>query len=163
MRALRGENDMSTFAIRLALAGIAGILSLTVSAEANAPAGRYTTTGVIGTVYDTKTKLTWLQTVPAASYTWAEAKTYCESPIVSYNFGGLAWRLPTVKELMTIVDYSQAVAPLIDPTFPETPADVFWSSTPLAAGTSIAWYVDFNNGSVNYTNAGSGHYIRCVH
>jgi hypothetical protein len=160
MRALKGEKGMSHSVIRLLLSGLAGILLLIPSAVANAPADRYTTTEL--TVYDTKTKLTWMRTVPTISYTWANAKIYCESPIVSYSFGGSGWHLPTVKELMTLVDYARAMAPLIDPFFTDTPADLFWSATPLASSTGSAWYVSFNDGSVNYTSIITEHNIRCV-
>jgi hypothetical protein len=62
-------------------------------ADANAPAGRYTIAE--GTVYDTKTMLTWQQTIPTRQYYWADAKTYCGSATVSSALGGSGWRLPT--------------------------------------------------------------------
>jgi formylglycine-generating enzyme required for sulfatase activity len=70
-----------------------GVSVLCVRSEANASAGHYTMTG--GTVFDTKTKLTWQQTVPAARYAWADAKAYCQT----VGLAGTGWRLPTRKEL----------------------------------------------------------------
>jgi Protein of unknown function (DUF1566) len=129
---------------------------LTASAEASAPAGRYTTTG--GTVFDTKTKLTWQQTAPAATYAWAPAKTYCKT----LSLAGTGWRLPTRKELQTIVDYSQS-NPAIDPTaFPATPASYFWSSSPLAGSAADAWTVLFYNGNTYYYDASISFGVRCV-
>src|SRR5664279_4073220 len=87
------------------------VLALTSAAGADAPAGRYTVTS--GTVYDSKTKLTWQQVVPATGYIWAAAKTYCVG--VGASLGGTGWRLPTRNELLTIVDYSRT-NPSIDPT-----------------------------------------------
>jgi hypothetical protein len=84
-------------------------VALPTSADASAPAGRYVVTNGgtgNGTVYDTKTKLTWQQTVSSTTYTWADAKTYCAG--VGTSLGGTGWRLPTLKELQTIVDYSQS-------------------------------------------------------
>ena len=116
------------------------VVALTASADANAPAGRYTTSS--GTVYDTKTKLTWQQAVAPGTYTWAGAKTYC----AGLNLGGTGWRLPTAKELQTIVDDSQT-NPAIDTTaFPSTPSNYFWSSSPLAGSSSDAWSVYFYDG-----------------
>jgi formylglycine-generating enzyme required for sulfatase activity len=126
------------------------------SAAANAPAGRYTMTG--GTVLDTKTKLTWQQTVPAAKYTWAAAKTYCQT----LSLMGTGWRLPTRKELQTIVDYSQA-SPSIDPTaFPATPAEAFWSSSPVAGSPTVAWSIYFIIGLTYSFVMTDPNEVRCV-
>ena len=132
------------------------VVALTASADANAPAGRYTTTG--GTVYDTKTKLTWQQAVAPGTYTWAGAKSYC----AGLNLGGTGWRLPTIKELQTIVDDSQT-NPSIDTTaFPSTPADWFWSSSPLAGSSSYAWSVHFYDGVASNFGVSDTYYVRCV-
>jgi hypothetical protein len=126
------------------------------SAEANAPAGRYTTTG--GTVFDTKTKLTWQQTTPAAVYAWAAAKTYCQT----LSLAGTGWRLPTMKELQTIVDYS-LVFPSIDQTaFPATPSSYFWSSSPAAGSPADAWVVYFDRGYASQSDMSYMCFVRCV-
>jgi hypothetical protein len=137
----------------------------TRSADANAPAGRYVVTSGgtdagtgNGTVYDTKTKLTWQQGVAPGTYTWAGAKAYC----AALNLGGTGWRLPTIKELQTIADDSQT-NPSIDTTaFPSTPADWFWSSSPLAGSSSSAWNVSFLIGDTSYNIVSNTDYIRCV-
>jgi formylglycine-generating enzyme required for sulfatase activity len=132
------------------------VVALTASADANAPAGRYTTSG--GTVYDTKTKLTWQQAVPAGTYTWAGAQAYC----AGLSLNGTGWRLPTCKELQTIVDDSQT-NPSIDTTaFPSTPASWFWSSSPLAGSSSYAWSVLFNYGGTGNGIVSSAGDVRCV-
>jgi formylglycine-generating enzyme required for sulfatase activity len=132
------------------------VVALTASADANAPAGRYTTAS--GTVYDTKTKLTWQQEVPSGTYSWADARTYC----AGLNLNGTGWRLPTCKELQTIVDDSQA-NPSIDTTaFPSTPASWFWSSSPLAGSSSAAWGVDFYFGDTGEFDVSNIFNVRCV-
>ena len=78
--------------IAFALAAVGAVLGLTVSASGNAPDNRYTVAS--GTVYDTKTKLTWQQVVPWTTYSWADAKTYC----AGLSLAGTGWRLPTVKD-----------------------------------------------------------------
>jgi formylglycine-generating enzyme required for sulfatase activity len=131
-------------------------LALSTSAEASAPAGRYTTAG--GTVTDTKTKLTWQQTAAPAAYVWAAAKTYCQT----LSLAGTGWRLPTRKELQTIVDYSQS-NPSIDPTaFPATLAAAFWSSSPVAGSPASAWLVDFSIGGSYGYGGPAAYYVRCV-
>lgn len=160
----------------LRLLGAVAIISasLPTSAGANAPAGHYVVTAGNGTgngtVYDTKTKLTWQQTVPSTTYSWADAKTYCGSAAVSASLGGTGWRLPTYKELVTIVGYLQTTAPLIDPNaFPGTPATLFWSASPLPGSPPSAWLLSFLNGGASNLfitgtslDVSSLHSVRCV-
>jgi hypothetical protein len=139
------------------------ILALSASASANAPSGRYIISN--GTVYDTKTKLTWQQTVPTSPYTWLNAENYCSATL------GSPWRLPTVSELLSIVDYSinhhGTGAALIDPSaFPGTLVYYFWASTLLSATTTYHWYVDFTDEFpyTFFTNDSAVSYaVRCVH
>jgi hypothetical protein len=127
--------------------------------QASAPAGRYTISA--GTVYDTKTRLTWQQGFSASTMAWADAKTYCAG--IGSTLAGTGWRLPTVKELGTLVDNSLVNGPLIDLTaFPNTPSTWFWSSTEQAGTTNIAWLVAFANGSSNISYKTSNIEVRCV-
>ncbi|MFI3239781.1 MAG: DUF1566 domain-containing protein [Bacteroidales bacterium] len=57
-----------------------------------------------GTIIDQNTGLMWQQTPPMDGMTWAEAKEYCEN----LEYGGYSdWRLPTLKELFSISDFSE--------------------------------------------------------
>jgi hypothetical protein len=60
------------------------------------------------------------------------------------------WRLPTVDELQTIVDYSKPYpGPTINTTwFPNTPGSVYWASSPYVGNSGYAWVVYFNSGGV---------------
>jgi hypothetical protein len=143
---------------------VTALLTLPLVTLAAAPSGRYTVAS--GTVHDGKTGLTWQQTVPSGTYTWGSAGTsgtaqnYCAT--LSLNGGG--WRLPTMKELTTIVDYTVASpGPTIDASyFPNTPATFFWSSTPLVGSSGTAWLVHF---SFSFTDTSGVSYacaVRCV-
>lgn len=58
------------------------------------------------------------------------------------------WRLPTVKELEQIVDFSQ-LYPAIDTNyFPNTPNRYFWTSTLDSVDNLYAWIVDNSTGIV---------------
>ena len=66
----------------------------------NAPS--YTDNGD-GTITDKVTDLDWTQDLSGASMPWSDASGYCES----LTLGSLSdWRLPTVKELWSIRDFS---------------------------------------------------------
>ena len=85
-------------------------------------------------------------------YNSEETESYCntEAFVARMNkFGwcGYAdWRLPTRKELLSIIDYGSAI-PMIDSNYFPTAGEFIWSSTPLALETSSAWGVYFNYGN----------------
>ncbi|MHC4202098.1 MAG: Lcl C-terminal domain-containing protein, partial [Planctomycetota bacterium] len=88
-----------------------------------------------GTVTDRATGLTWTKADSGRTMNWAEALEYAEGLSLA---GRDDWRLPDVKELQSIVDYTRAPdarAPsargaAIDPVFRLTdPESWFWSST----------------------------------
>jgi formylglycine-generating enzyme required for sulfatase activity len=124
-----------------------------------------------GIVQDTLTQLLWQQDGSGAGAdcsgtgvlpcTWAEAKAYCSG----LSLGGLSgWRLPTVKELRSLVDYTVAPpAPTIDTTaFPDTEAKAFWTSSPYAGAGGYAWYIRFDNGYSDIFIVSNFSGVRCV-
>jgi hypothetical protein len=67
-----------------------------------------------------------------------------------------AWRLPSVKELVSLVDRTRT-SPAIDvAAFPATPSAWFWSSSPYAGDSYRAWYVYFGLGYVSTYGRNSG-------
>ncbi len=115
-----------------------------------------------GTVMDTGTWLTWQQQVSAQTYTWSDALSTCTNNTA--GLPGSGWRLPSMKELQTLVDDSHW-SPAIDPNvFPNTPFDVaYWTSTPVAWDAGNAWFVQFELGTANKTTATTTMlHVRCV-
>jgi hypothetical protein len=132
-------------------------------AIADAPAGRYTYTSTSVTVYDTKTKLTWQRAATATQYAMADAKTYCASAATATALGGMGWRVPTLKELQSLVDFSKTAGPFIDlNAFPGTPADRVWSATVAAGTTGAGWYVSFLNATSSTSGSTMPFYVLCV-
>ncbi len=119
-----------------------------------------------GTVTDTRTGLTWEQKTDDGglrdkdnNYTWKEALDYCEA----LDLGGHTdWRLPTIRELGSLVDLSRWNSSIDTEFFPNTRASYYWSSTTFVDFSDGAWSVDFNdgNGSSNYKLNDS--YVRAV-
>lgn len=113
-----------------------------------------------GTVTDTSTSLMWQKATAPGEYTWIEALSYCESlTIAEYS----DWRLPTIKELRSIVEYD-AYDPAIDTRyFPDTLPFYYWSSTTNVHSASRKWYIHFSYGYGSYYfNESGSYYVRAV-
>jgi hypothetical protein len=113
-----------------------------------------------GTVTDNVTGLIWESPSPNGSFSLAAAVGHC----TGLNLGGFTdWRLPSVIELFSLVDFS-VTNPTINTThFPGTTPGTYWSSTPSPlAGNQ--WIVTFSVGLMtpNHAIAGGIGSVRCV-
>lgn len=117
-----------------------------------------------GTISDNASGLMWMQNDSQTAMDWEASLTYAQTKNAENFLGHNDWRLPNVKELQSIVDYSRSpsatnsanLGPAIDPLFNCTPITneagvsdfgYYWSST-SALFTSgqpyyYAWYVSF--------------------
>jgi hypothetical protein len=141
-------------------------LTAALAAHANAPPDQYLTFPPNAPmIVDRQTGLTWQRTPTAAAVPPTMASAVCGS----VPLGG-KWRLPTVKELLTIVDetphkeHDDGGAELdryIDPNaFFATPAAKFIGASPDSAHV---WFVDFASGQAGYDTPGTQtYYVRCV-
>jgi len=131
-----------------------------VDVEAGAPTLETYTDNMDGTATDGVTMLMWQVLTPPGNYTQAEALQYCAGLDVA---GYTDWRLPSVVELVSIVDTGTYNPSINDLFFPGTPAvGFYWSSTPFAGDATNAWGVYFNNGYSDYNNASTAYSVRCV-
>jgi len=86
------------------------------------------------------------------------AATYC----ADLTLGGYSnWRLPTAKELDSIVDYGRYY-PSIDPVFQHTATDRYWSSSTYEGYRDGAWDVYFYDGDRYTDGKDYSDYVRCV-
>jgi len=107
-------------------------------------------------VCDNTTGLNWQQNPDSILRNHADALTHCASLV-----GG--FRLPEVKELISLVDYTRfnPALPASHP-FTNVQSDNYWSATTSAADPSFAWGVLLSNGLVRPSGKGSAFFVWCV-
>ncbi|MCG8430981.1 MAG: DUF1566 domain-containing protein [Candidatus Omnitrophica bacterium] len=117
-----------------------------------------------GTVTDQATGLMWVANTTDAgrggSYNWTNALTACGN--LSYaNYSD--WRLPNIKEQVSIVDYNTS-DPAIDETFFHSHTDdYYWTSTSRRTDLTDAHVVDIGRGFSNLFDKATGSaYLRPV-
>jgi hypothetical protein len=128
------------------------------------PSPRFTDRGD-GTVLDNLTGLMWAKDANFAEVTktWYDAIDYANN--LSLGSAGCAayyqdWRLPNVKELQSLIDFSNYSPAL--PTghpFTNVQSSVYWSSTTFADYTGYAWFVYMVSGSVNFEDKTKFYYV----
>ena len=134
---------------------------LAAAAFAAAPADRYKLE--TDTASDSRTGLTWTRTIPVTGYSWISALNYCRTLKVGVGAAAVGgWRLPTIKELQTLVDERGTTVAIDGTAFPNTPALAFWSASPSAADATKAWAVHFQKGQAVTGATTSSYRLRCV-
>lgn len=125
-----------------------------------APNPRFTD-NMNGTVTDNATGLIWLKNANCfAAQTWSTAILLSNTLgngacSLSDGSSGGQWRLPNVKELYSLVDFSAygptlpAGHPFINVQSPGYTISWYWSSTSAVRNTAWAMAVDFWDGNVN--------------
>jgi len=72
------------------------------------------------------------------------------------------WRMPSLRELLTLV-HAGAGSPSIEISyFPNTPASNFWAATSFVGDTAKAWNIDFYDGGTYTSSRGGSGYVRLV-
>jgi len=69
------------------------------------------------------------------------------------------WRLPTIKELLTLVDYTK-MNPACN--LEDTKSNFYWSSTTVVGSEYEAWGVYFYFGYDGWRDKSNSYYVRCV-
>ncbi len=124
---------------------------------AGAPPSSRFDTSTAGAVRDVETGLQWEAAPADQTVDQLDADKYCAALVLA---GRNDWRLPTERELATLIDPS-LVGPALPAAF-TTVGTWYWTSTPQAAVSPIAyWAVSFASGfsqPQTYTNTR----VRCV-
>ncbi len=114
------------------------------------------------TVMDNVTGLKWQRTYASgnAQHTWHDAWNQCANLTLNAKDD---WRLPSVLELMSIVNYDKASTPYINElAFPSTEISRHWASPNAANSIDSAWHVSFGTGKINSNGKTNSYYVRCV-
>ena len=121
-------------------------------------------------VKDNSTGLIWTASDGGRGFYWYEVETYINE-LNSNNFGGFSdWRVPTIFELFSLLDFERST-PKINSLYFNNSYSTYWSST-FCAKTAYtqpsAWVIDFSNGSTSwgignwYSGSTRHHGIRAV-
>ncbi|MCP4755786.1 MAG: DUF1566 domain-containing protein [Proteobacteria bacterium] len=114
-----------------------------------------------GTITDNVTKLLWQEEDDDIQMTWADAEVYC----ADQHLGGYSgWRLPNIKEMLTIIDFGVSNPAMDQSIFPGVDEASYWSSTTSAGNPDNAWNIYTGGGSTNDYWGGKTNtfYVRCV-
>lgn len=119
-----------------------------------------------GIVYDNITELYWERNPPGPEAgdgrfkTHEEATAYCRD----LRLGGYDdWRLPTMIQLVSIVDHTKFQATAInEEAFPDTENFAYWTRTRYVSGSLEGWWtVQFASGLAGYGQS-EQNLVRCV-
>jgi hypothetical protein len=127
------------------------------------PATRFTVSAD-GTVYDRRTRLTWQREIAKQSSvpTWAFQYTGAQSYCAALDLAGKGYRLPTMNELLTVIDDSKQNPALDDVTFPTDFGTTLVSSTPFVTDAANVWYATLVYGMAGNAGKSNNFVVRCV-
>ena len=123
-----------------------------------------------GTITDNLTGLTWIKDpselgkgwgTPGSPsrMSWNDAVKNCKK----LDFAGHKdWRLPTIKELQSLIDYEKRNPAINTKFFPNTQSSWYWSDTIVAGCSDFAWIVGFGGGYVGSGGKDYDDYVRPV-
>ena len=110
-------------------------------------------------VIDPKTGLEWSPTL-GDRVNWKTAKKMAQECRAG---GHDDWRLPTIEELITLIDFSRFNPATNTDLFPDTKSSWYWSATPDASSPGdCAWGVSFGHGLVSYYDRYGTAFVRAV-
>lgn len=110
-------------------------------------------------VSDLVTGLIWQSWYAPGTYTWQWAKDYCTNLTLWWYSD---WRLPTLNELQSIVDFTKNQLS-IDSNYFSTYNYYFWASNEFANNTTKAWSLHFAGWArMEALKTTSNYYARCA-
>jgi hypothetical protein len=152
------------------VAGGGGAGNQSLRWDTNNQSARFTVLTDFGgaAVRDNNTGLVWEQSPSTTTAFWTDARFLC----VEKNVGGTrGWRLPSVVELMSLIDpslinTSSGIPPIVPGVFTGVQSATYWSATTNAdvtpSATSSKLLLNFNDGTVSPLGKGNAANCWCV-
>ena len=123
------------------------------------PSPRFLDNG-FGALTDLLTGLMWQQVCDDVPRRWDPALSYCEELELAGNGD---WRLPSISELQTLVDYGRSEPAIDSDVFEGNLTANYSSSTTREKVSTEHWSIEFGQGYMYfYDKAGHSSYVRCV-
>ena len=110
-------------------------------------------------VIDKENNLMWQDNDEVTQYleTSVTAEVYCENMILN---GYIDWRVPTLNELINIIDLKNKNA--IHSKFKFVKPNIYISNTSFIEEDSLLWGIDFKTGMIMKDKKTNENYIRCI-
>ena len=114
-----------------------------------------------GVVIDYATDLMWQQSGSLDRMIWQEAKTYVKR-LNQENFAGYTdWRLPTIEELASLLEFRTRPGKLYIASVFDSTQWICWSADIFKSAAHV-WFIYFDHGYISNTDADSRLYVRAV-
>jgi len=107
-----------------------------------------------GRITDARTELAWMQNDSGRGMTWEDALAYCEAYEASFLDD---WRLPSVKELQSIVDYSRS-----PDTTDSAAIDSLFNTSSITNEAGQSDYPYYWSSTTHVTSDGSGEWAAYI-
>ena len=112
-------------------------------------------------VIDHATDLMWQQSGSADRMTWREAKAYVKLLNREHFAGYSDWRLPTVEELASLLEFTKKPGNLFIASVFDPAQWICWSADIFKSAANV-WFVYFAHGYISNTDAESKLFVRAV-
>jgi hypothetical protein len=119
--------------------------------------GNYVNNGD-NTVTDHATGLLWQRVEDTTTRPWGESINACKT----LGLAGRGWRLPNIRELTSLVDYSRDHPAMNTTIFSYINAQSYWSSTTGTDVSSNAWIAYILDGKVFSDPKTNNYWTKCV-
>ncbi len=128
-----------------------------------------------GSVTDKKSGLTWMKCSIGMTWNgktcsgeperenWKKAKAEAKTANEKRFAGSRKWRLPTRKELETIIEHKCFAPSINSEIFPRTATTGYWSATEESDHDKHAWVVLFRHGASYISNKKEEWFVRLVY